>query len=215
MSKVKIPHDDKNRVVLTDTLPYETPITFSNEGLYNYLNKNETNAFASYFINKNIINTRPYNFKIKKGYNSKRTLSVPHPSTQLMFIDLYSEFSDLIIDLCSRSVFSIRFPAKVASAFYEKQLLSDPTTPERSVEKDEGLKTSHQQFSSSYFAYQKYNFIHKFYDSYEFHRLEKKFCQHPKLDISNCFPSIYTHTIAWAVVNLPKLVPSKSRGFLG
>lgn len=33
----------KNRVILSDTLPYETPITFSNRHFYNFLNQNQIN----------------------------------------------------------------------------------------------------------------------------------------------------------------------------
>ncbi|MBL0306631.1 MAG: RNA-directed DNA polymerase [Chitinophagaceae bacterium] len=41
--------------------------------------------------------------------------------------------------------------------------------------------------------------MHKFYESYQYHRCEKKFNHLFKFDISKCFDSIYTHSISWAL----------------
>lgn len=53
----------------------------------------------------------------------------------------------------------------------------------------------------SFFVYRKYSNIYKFYESYSFHRCEKKYNELLKFDISRCFDSIYTHTIVWALLN--------------
>ncbi|SDI02808.1 hypothetical protein SAMN04488062_12055 [Flavobacterium omnivorum] len=37
MGKVKINKEDKTRVLLTELLPYEVPMLFSNEGFYNII----------------------------------------------------------------------------------------------------------------------------------------------------------------------------------
>jgi len=39
MGKVKIKKDDKYRVLLTEILPYEVPMIFSNEGFYSIVRK--------------------------------------------------------------------------------------------------------------------------------------------------------------------------------
>ena len=52
----------------------------------------------------------------------------------------------------------------------------------------------------SFFVYREYSNIYKFYESYRFHRSEKKYNNLIKLDISKCFDSIYTHSIGWATI---------------
>jgi hypothetical protein len=62
--------------------------------------------------------------------------------------------------------------------------------------------------ASSYFKYKQYPFLYKFFESYEYHKLEKQFHSMLQVDISKCFPSIYTHSIGWAVKG-KRLVKSK------
>jgi hypothetical protein len=52
----------------------------------------------------------------------------------------------------------------------------------------------------SYFSYQKYSNIYKFYEDYRYQRAEKKFNKLLKFDIQDCFNSIYTHSIVWATL---------------
>jgi hypothetical protein len=65
------------------------------------------------------------------------------------------------------------------------------------------IEQDNEEYESlkSYFGYRRYSNIHRFYEDYLFHRSEKKFNKLKKLDISKCFDSIYTHSIAWAVHN--------------
>ncbi|MEZ0033138.1 hypothetical protein ABIF68_003508 [Bradyrhizobium japonicum] len=51
----------------------------------------------------------------------------------------------------------------------------------------------------SFFAYEGYDRFYKFFNSEEFVGLEKKFSLMRLTDISKCFSSIYSHTLAWAV----------------
>jgi hypothetical protein len=50
----------------------------------------------------------------------------------------------------------------------------------------------------TYFSYDKYSNIYKFYEDYRYQRAEKKFKYLVKFDLQSCFDSIYTHTISWA-----------------
>lgn len=50
----------------------------------------------------------------------------------------------------------------------------------------------------TYFSYEKYANIYKFYEDYRYQRAEKKFKYLVKFDLQSCFDSIYTHTISWA-----------------
>lgn len=52
----------------------------------------------------------------------------------------------------------------------------------------------------SYFSYKSYPHIYKFYEDYRYQRAEKKFSRLQRFDIQACFNSIYTHSIAWATL---------------
>lgn len=214
MAKIKIDKYDYLRVMLTETLPYEVPITFLNEGMYFYLKtldkrdarisneKKSVDAFISIFFEYKDY-TKPYNYRITKNSKSKRLLSVPHPAIQKRITNFYQEYDSLITELCSKSPISLRAPFQVASRYYEKELVDKNNNDvigrveEVLTEKEGFEKTS--IFASSYFTYKKYNFLYKFYDSYESHRIEKKFDFLTRFDISKCFHNIYIPTLAWAV----------------
>lgn len=59
MSKNKnfIKKTDYDRVILTETLPYETPIIFSNAGLYMQI-KNKGDGFKKELLEKLILNEK-------------------------------------------------------------------------------------------------------------------------------------------------------------
>jgi hypothetical protein len=203
MGKVKVQKSDQSRILLTEVLPYEVPIIFSNQGFYDYVKEpGNTPSFIKDLLN-NPLPRIPFNYKIKKDLVSHRTLSVMHPSSQKSFIDFYNRYDLLITHLCSRSPISLRYPNQVASLFYHKENVESDSTLEDKVEVEENEDAPENSKTSgyvcSYFKYRKYDLLYKFYDSYEFLRLERKYKHLLKFDISNCFSSIYTHSIAWAV----------------
>src|SRR4051812_8298383 len=118
--KINFRKSDFLRVLLTDTLPYEVPLPFSNDGFYARTRKKtierleESVKTAFFGINSFTI---PYNYKIRRNEESDRLLSVVHPATQSRFCDFYARYDSLIIGLCSRSSFSIRRPKRVASRY--------------------------------------------------------------------------------------------------
>ncbi|WP_163399711.1 antiviral reverse transcriptase Drt3b [Flavobacterium fluviatile] len=212
----KIPIIDcKERVALSDVLPYETPLLFSNRYFYKYLLKREKSekslgyknkknkAFAeieSILFSREEI-TRPFIFNINHRVNDFRKLSLIHPSNQLRVIEFYEKYKSLILYYCTISPFSIRRPASVAKFTFYNDLLhkknQDGDLEHSQIEQDE----SEYENLKSYFTYQKYSNIHKFFESYQFHRCEKKYSKLLRIDISKCFDSIYTHTISWAILN--------------
>lgn len=207
MGKVKIDKHDHLRVILTDTLPYEVPINFLNEGVYLYLKDIEaskgisktTADFVDLFFRYDGY-TKPYNYRIHKNSKSKRLLSVPHPSIQVQISRLYKDYDSLLTELCSRSPISLRAPSRVASRFYEKELVNyeEPEARNGVEVEAEGFEKE-SNFASSYFTYKKYNFLYKYYDSYESHRIEKKFEHLTRFDISKCFHNIFVPSFGWAV----------------
>ena len=45
MGRIKINKEDKSRVILTELLPYEVPMLFSNEGFYNIISNGNLDYF--------------------------------------------------------------------------------------------------------------------------------------------------------------------------
>lgn len=198
MSTIKIDKDDAARILLTEVLPYEVPIIFSNEGFYRFvISRKKKPRIVSDILKKWA--TIPFNYRIRKSQSAYRSLSLIHPSIQLEFIQFYRNYDALIIDLCKRSPFTLRSPSRVASWFNLRGALDVQKEINEGVETDGNEPQGEQAHASSYFAYNKYDFLYKFFESYEFHDLEKKFSKMLTFDISKCFPSIYSHTIAWAV----------------
>lgn len=222
----------KERVILSDVLPFEVPVTFSNRHLYSFLlsckiklegekisiNKNNTTAnqeivkllfginsakpFADGKVNfkEDERDSIPFGYKIVHKENDFRELTIIHPKNQLAVIEFYDKFRDLILYYSSISPFSIRKPYRIAKyTYFKDQLhlekladLTDELVEQNDLEY-ENLKT--------FFVYKKYSNIHKFYESYQYHRCEKKFNRLFKFDISKCFDSIYTHSITWALLD--------------
>lgn len=199
--KVRVRKTDKFRAVLTETLPYEVPMLFSNEGLYFAAkagivkNFDEKHGLDVFKLRPNI----PYKYKIKKNAYETRGLAVMHPAQQLNFGDFYSKYDHLIVALCQRSPFSLRAPGAIASYFVEHRRLAPAIEGgAKSIEQIGDGFDAVSGVATSYFSYKKYALMFRFYDSTEFLTLEKKFKFLTKLDISDCFNRIYTHTIAWA-----------------
>lgn len=195
---------DKYRVLLTEVLPYETPLWFTNEFFHSLCRKNEDGkiklpAFIKdYLFYENHKNTQheariPLNYRIKKDTLGERELSIMHPSIQLEVVKFYEKYKDIIIYNCNQENTSLRRPVKIAGRFLNSK---SSDTPEKIGVEEQDIE---REYCSSFFVYEKMGFIYKFYESYEFHRLEKKFPFLIKLDIARCFNHIYTHSIAWAL----------------
>lgn len=225
------------RVVLSDVLPYEVPIVFSNRYFYRFLceysiklngNKitwthrdvvldnlvkmalgipsNKTVRHTSQ-DGKNIstidldksdfIHTVPFTFSTTHKQDQLRQLSLMHPKAQLLVVDFYDQFKDLMIYYTGRSEFSLRSPRRIAGCTYidfrsqiERQDKSD-TLVEVDGENYENLK--------SFFVYERFSNVFKFYESREHLRSERDFRHLTKFDVSGCFDNIYTHSLAWAI----------------
>lgn len=100
------------------------------------------------------------------------------------------------------SNFSIRAPYKVASTVFHKNTWENISKFKRG-----GVATEHtdksSKHSSSFFAYRGHDRLYKFYNSNDFLNLEKDYNFFLTLDVSKCFDSIYTHSIAWATKSKP------------
>jgi hypothetical protein len=229
MKKRKIKYNE-NRVVLSDILPYELPIIFSNRYFYKFLSKyniklvfnQKKESFITFdekidkrimkllFNGETIISnnkikvnfiTIPYNFKIFHKENDFRELSIIHPLNQVYLIWFYNKYKESIKYYCNISKYSIRKPYKIAKFKIKKDSLFDKLKSTNA--ENEIIEENHKEYENlrSYFTYKKYSNIHKFFESYQYQRAEKKFNAMFKFDISKCFDSIYTHSISWAIYN--------------
>ncbi|OQB30051.1 MAG: Reverse transcriptase (RNA-dependent DNA polymerase) [Bacteroidetes bacterium ADurb.Bin174] len=221
----------KERAVLADVLPYEIPLTFSNRYFYRFLVANEISISndEKKITYKNPVDSDdkeaiqiilkilfgvdkldnisdwnfrkiPFVFKIAHKENRFRELAIVHPINQLKLIDFYNTYKELILYHCTISNYSIRKPAGIGKYTFVKEDSETQKQDERKygftgdISEYENLKT--------FFAIEKYKNIYRFYEDYRYQRAEKKYNYLYRFDIANCFDSIYTHSIAWAVLGL-------------
>lgn len=186
-----------HRSLLTETLPYELPLFFTNARLYKYATGQEKASVLAKKIMDIAGETIPCKFPILKKPEGTRDLSIMHPAAQFRVSEFYESYDEFIAQLCKRSEISLRYPLRAASRYFDSRYVD--TSTEEGVEGDDVSFDSQSNHSSSYFAYRKYSQIYKFYDSREFLDLEQKYRFMLRIDISRCFSSIYTHSLSWAV----------------
>lgn len=201
----QIKKSDYNRILVTETAPYETPLIFSNDGFYNISRSfHNENPVLELIFQRLVLGherkkyfTTPYQYKIRKSLLDFRRLSVVHPISQWEMKNFYEVYESLICHYCSGSQFSIRAPQRVASVFYYKSSWENIGKYKRGTVEELGADKQHKH-SSSFYSYRGHDRLYKFFNSSEFISLEKNFPYLRTLDVSKCFDSIYTHSIAWA-----------------
>lgn len=226
MKPIKLDKKDYFRALLTDTIPSDVPIIFSNAGLYinshiveNNKNDNKTKVIKYLYDvlvrpeldtdlsigERNRLQkskSEPFKYKIIKNEFRLRTLSLVHPRSQMNYLEIYRENSDILLSLCNKNNFSIRSPIKICNSFYlsnKKQEIIQKSYKEVRIDTIE--EELFKKYSSSFYSYKGYDRIYKFYKSPLYREMEEKFSYMYMLDVANCFDSIYTHTISWASKN--------------
>lgn len=205
--KSLIKRSDYNRVLITETIPYETPIIFSNDGLYDRIKflsgASEFDKKLVEFMvfgegaNGAVSSTKPYLYKIRKNTLEYRRLALLHPASQWKIQEFYHQYDKLILHFCSISPATIRCPKSIASTFFSKgswdNVYKYKSGSVSSIEMD-----GYAKHAPSFFSYKGYDRLYKFFSSRDYFNLEKKFEVQMKLDVAKCFDSIYTHSLAWA-----------------
>ena len=167
---IKVDPNDKFRTLLTEVLPYELPIWFTNYNLYIRFKENLNIYRTVSGLPEGSSKLIPLNYNISRGDSSSpRTLSIMHPFAQLKVCDFYDQNSILIEYFCTKSQYSLRYPYRISTKFYGKT--------QKGSKVSHGVESVYEEriVSSSYFKYKKYPFLYRFFESYEYHRLEKKF----------------------------------------
>lgn len=211
MSKLQRVSNSKYRVVVSDVLPYERPVFFTNRYFARFLKyygiktqngmliatrHKETEGLEQFLelLGGRAGVERPcfQYFITKEGHNEGRCLTVIHPYHQVKMTEFYERYKMLLIDFCQRSHFSIRYPYKTATCKKVQKdnhtLFSDDAQP-----LDSGESLRH------YFAYRYYKNINFFYGDYRFLRAEKHFMRMTKLDLHHCFESISPELLSMAM----------------
>ena len=213
---IKVNTNDKLRALLTDVLPYELPLWFSNFSMYQRFSRPDHASSYKVVSGLNFDNKAgvyiSLDYLVSRGGNyAPRSISIMHPVAQLKVCEFYTEYDDLIEYYCTKSKYSLRHPFRKSTQFYGKA--------QKGSKLADGVESSDEEriVSSSYFKYNKYPFLYRFFESYEYHKLEKQFHSMLQVDVSKCFPSIYTHSIGWAVKNkrLAKAKPRAEGNFDG
>ncbi|MCO5234358.1 MAG: RNA-directed DNA polymerase [Chitinophagales bacterium] len=207
--KLTINKDDKARILLTELLPYEVPMLFSNEGFYQLVSTKKVIPFFKRInelaqAKKDAKGRRygiPFNYEIRKNIEGDtRALSIIHPYCQINFIELYEKYDSLMLHLCSKNPDSLRKISKVAKFIYSPEFVfPEDAHKDAELEVEPEVLDVETQYLQSYFTYYPYDLIYKFYERQMFTRLEQRFNYMMEFDISKCFYHIYTHSITWAV----------------
>lgn len=216
-------------MLLCDVLPYELPFTFSNRGFYRYLVRNQIRiddglvkwgnhisagalAVLAFIVNKSVADLQtignclnleknkqriPFTYNILHKPNKFRELTVIHPLNQMQMVDFYEKYKSVLLYFTNLDRFSLRHPNKVACYFFYKDRLHNKLLGKK-ADKIELFFNEYENLKS-YFSYERYNNIYRFYEDYRYQRAEKKFTHLQKFDVQSCFDSIYTHSISWAI----------------
>lgn len=201
------PRHLQKRALLTETLPAEVPLIFSNNNLFASTlplkTRDDTKAALANLRSLVASHSIPLDYTIRKGRDSTRSLSIVHPHVQLEMAQFYDDFAETILAYTDKSSFSIRRPSSIVSS-YSADALEAERTPKDGIPHDLLLEPGTDYSNiTSFFRYERYNLLGKFIDSSEFVRLESRFPRLRVLDVSKCFYNMYTHSIAWAVKGKP------------
>lgn len=206
MKKNLIKRSDYNRVLITETLPFETPIVFSNDGLYEQVSSlDQANNIQKTIIQALVLGeghpaypTIPYLYKVRKNAQEFRRLALLHPTSQWKVRDFYEKYEQLILHYCSVSPASIRAPRQIAGSYYNKSSWENINQYKNGAVAIDTLDR-YVKHTPSFFSYHGYDRLYKFFNSRDYFSLEKQFSVLMTLDVSKCFDSIYTHGLSWAV----------------
>lgn len=193
---------NKYRTLLSEVLPYETPLFFDNVGFYAHLVTGRYNEkdLEELFNQTSSKYTIPFNYNVQRNSRKgSRTLSVIHPLSQLSVTEFYKKYDLSLLQATIGSPFSLRHIQAVAKLHYDasKELVIERQQPEKDLDTKDEEQTKEYV---SYFTYRSIDRMYKFFVGMPLFRLEQKFAMMRKLDVSSCFYHIYTHSVAWAIL---------------
>ncbi|MCP1774735.1 hypothetical protein ACVIU4_010065 [Bradyrhizobium barranii subsp. barranii] len=184
----------------------DVPIVFSNDGFHTNLRRQPATTGLKRIV-QSLINsnperyTIPYRYRIRLTGTASRQLSLAHPAAQKRACAFYQQYAHLLPYFCRHADVSLRRAVKVGSAIFYLTRTADAKRY-KGAAIDMLLQDETVRNPGSYFAYAGYDRFYKFFNSQEFLGLEKTFSMMRLTDVSKCFSSIYSHTLAWAVKDI-------------
>ncbi|RZU61224.1 RNA-directed DNA polymerase [Zhihengliuella halotolerans] len=155
----------------------------------------------------------PASFIVRRDRLRTRELDILALSSQVSIAYLYYTRKDALLYYANADSSSLRHPLKVNS--YGKNLNSQFIVPR--TDPIISVETAGRTLGTynSYFVYADHAFVGQFYDSSKWQALEAHWRFMRRLDVTNCFRSIYTHSFAWSTGtdSLSKLHLRKSRSY--
>lgn len=221
----------KERAILSDVLPYEIPITFSNRYLYRFLvnnnillNTKDKVVFSNSYVNDDLIAFNEilrilfhHNFDDNKDNDYKFrkipfTYRISHKEKDFRELALIHPMNQLkLINFYDEFKESILYSCSTSNFSIRRPVdvakftfFNDKLHQLNKGDKNDFLELNGNEYEDmkTFFSYKKYTNIYRFYEDYRYHRAEKKYNFLFKFDIAKCFDSIYTHSISWAVLGL-------------
>lgn len=210
--RVWVRRGDYARVLFTETTPDEVPVLIGNAGVYHWaVNSTDAvrlgdamNRFAAAFLPEagdlqdmsSKEHEVAYQFEIRSGDRRCRVVSLPHPRSQLRWASLYRAYDEIMVYHCANSEYSLRAPTRVAEWTYADG------APEGGHASDDS--------SASYFVY-RHQRLHEFLESDEVVDLESRYSHLLFVDVENCFGSVYTHSLEWAIYGKEAVKRNRSK----
>ncbi|CAK1224875.1 RNA-directed DNA polymerase [Fructobacillus cardui] len=199
-----------NYFLRTDVLPFEVPLLFSNKQLYRqFLAKDMLNELSKKLSKKNqnhsgignLNGTKPLYFISKATDSKSRKLSLVHPKSQIDMFRFMLQYEKDIVDAVA-SDFSVRSPQVRNKVTFNHQKAKQSRLAKWAAEFDlkHGIDSEETQFIfRHYFSYKWVSNYNEMTENEKIKHIQRKFTRVLKTDISNFFPSIYTHSLTWAV----------------
>lgn len=197
--------------ILTDLLPVEISELFSFSQLYAFLLQKENKKILDVVIqeikqkkaesNSRMFeegwSTKPLKYKILKGTDSMREMSVIQPLSALnlfLFIECYQK--EILNYFEKHHDYSIRYHKKSTDLYYKaKSGRITQYFQNQSFRTGRGVL----QQTGNYFKIAPFESINSFADSRVWRMCNFKYKYYAKLDYKACFDSIYTHAFTWII----------------
>lgn len=197
--------------ILTDLLPVEISELFSFSQLYTFLLKKgnqkildaliqeikQNKAQSSSRMFENGWSTKPLKYKILKGTDTMREMSVIQPFSALnlfLFIECYQK--EILNYFEKHHDYSIRYHKKSTDLYYKAK--SGRVTQYFQDQSFRAGRGAIQQ-AGNYFKIGPFESINSFADSRVWRMCNFKYKYYAKLDYKACFDSIYTHAFTWII----------------
>lgn len=197
--------------ILTDLLPVEISELFSFSQLYAFLLAKDRQKTLETLIHeiqqvkvkscspmfKEGWSTKPLKYRILKGNDTMREMSVIQPFSALnlyIFIECYQK--EILSYFEKHHEFSIRYHKKNTDLYYKSK--SGKVTQYFQNQSSRVGRGVIQQ-AANYFKIAPFESINSFADSRIWRMCNFKYKHYAKLDYKACFDSIYTHAFTWII----------------